>query len=284
MEPLAFDGPKADARGEGFPGRNDRHRVDALAPIDCVVHVRHGLEAESVNVAADAHHGARQRFAADGGNEVAAARALMMESREAVVNYMTPLGLAHLMAAGHHYGPGAWQGSAARADWSPTYYHRADAQGIGFDRTTSGSDAVSQYPSPLAESFDDIKRTPEQYLLWFHHVPWDYRLRSGRSVWDELVRHYTQGVETVRDMRAAWSTLASYVDAERYAEVTAFLGIQEQEATWWRDATLAYFQSVSKRPFPAGYAPPAHSLADYESINVPYAPGNPGWTASPFRH
>ena len=210
--------------------------------------------------------------------------ALMMGSREAVVNYMTPLGLAHLMAAGHHYGPGAWQGSLSPADGDPPYYHRADAHGIGFDRTTSGSDAVSQYAAPLAQSFNDVKRTPEQYLLWFHHVPWDYRLSSGRSVWDELVRHYTQGVETVSDMRATWSALAPYVDAERYAEVSAFLNIQEQEATWWRDATLAYFQSISRRPLPAGYAPPARTLADYESINVPYAPGNPGWTASPFRH
>jgi alpha-glucuronidase len=215
---------------------------------------------------------------------VAPVVALMMGSREAVVNYMTPLGLAHLMAAGHHYGPGAWQGSLTHADWNPTYYHRADAQGIGFDRTTSGSGAVSQYAAPLAEIFDDANHTPEQYLLWFHHVPWDHRLSSGRSVWDELVRHYTQGVETVRDMRATWSTLAPYVDAERYAQVSAFLAIQEQEASWWRDATLAYFQSVSKRPFPKGYAPPARTLADYEAIFVPYAPGNPGWTASPFRH
>ena len=214
---------------------------------------------------------------------VAPVAALMMESREAVVNYMTPLGLAHLMAAGHHYGPGAWQGSLDRADWNPTYYHRADAQGIGFDRSSGGSDAASQYAAPLAALFNDINRTPERYLLWFHHVAWDYRLSSGQSLWDELVRHYIQGVDTVREMRATWSTLAPYVDGERYAEVSAFLAIQEQEATWWRDATLAYFQGVSKRPFPAGYVP-AHTLADYEAISVPYAPGNPGWTAAPFRH
>jgi alpha-glucuronidase len=215
---------------------------------------------------------------------VAPVVALMMGSREAVVNYMTPMGLAHLMANGHHYGPGAWQGSLPRADWNPTYYHRADAQGIGFDRTTSGSDAVSQYPAPLAETFNDINRTPERYLLWFHHVPWDYPLSTGRSVWDELVRRYTQGVETVRGMRAVWSTLRPYADAERYAEVSAFLGIQETEAAWWRDASLAYFQSVSQRPFPSGIVPPARPLADYEAISVPYAPGNPGWTAAPFRH
>lgn len=215
---------------------------------------------------------------------VAPVVALMMESREAVVNYMTPLGLAHLMAAGHHYGPGAWQSSLARADWNPTYYHRADGEGIGFDRTTGGSGAVMQYAPPLAATFNDPQRTPEKYLLWFHHVSWDHRLSSGRSVWEELVRHYTQGVDTVRGMRAAWSRLARYVDGERYAEVSAFLAIQEREANWWRDATLAYFQSVSGRPFPPGYRAPAHALADYEAISVPYAPGNPGWTAAPFRH
>ncbi len=188
--------------------------------------------------------------------------AMMMGSREAVVNYMTPLGLAHLMAAGNHYGPGAWQGSLQRADWNPTYYHRADSQGIGFDRTTRGSGAVSQYPPPLTAEFNDLDRTPEKYLLWFHHVPWDYRLSSGRSVWEELVRHYSAGVETVRGMRAVWSTLAPYVDAERYAEVRAFLAIQEREASWWRDTTLAYFQSVSQRPYPAGFAAPAHPLLD----------------------
>jgi alpha-glucuronidase len=206
---------------------------------------------------------------------------MMMGSREAVVDYMTPLGLAHLMAAGHHYGPGAWQDSLVRADWNPTYYHRADAQGIGFDRTTAGSGAVLQYPPPLAAIFDDIGRTPEKYLLWFHHVPWDHRLQSGRSLWDELVRHYGAGVEYVRAMGATWSTLAPYVDAERHAEVRAFLAIQAREAGWWRDATLAYFQSVSHRPFPPGFPHPARPLADYESMVAPYAPGNPGSPSSP---
>jgi alpha-glucuronidase len=201
--------------------------------------------------------------------------AMMMGSREAVVNYMTPLGLAHLMAADRHYGPGAWQTSLRRADWKPTYYHRADSSGIGFDRTTRGSDAVSQYPPPLSAEFNDLDRTPEKYLLWFHHVSWDYRLSGGRSVWEELVRRYSAGVETVRGMRAEWSTLEPYVDAERFAEVGAFLAIQEREAGWWRDATLAYFQSVSLRPFPAGFAPPAHSLAEYESASGPYFGGQP---------
>ena len=200
---------------------------------------------------------------------VAPVLAMMMGSREAVVNYMTPLGLAHLMAAGNHYGPGPWQGSQDRLDWNPTYFHRADSQGIGFDRTTLGSDAVSQYQPPLAAMFNDVQRTPEKYLLWFHHVSWDYKLSSGRSVWEELVGHYSAGVEAVRGMRTTWSALSPYVDAERYAEVRAFLAIQEREARWWRDASLAYFQNVSRRPFPPGFAPPAHPLEHYESVSVP---------------
>jgi alpha-glucuronidase len=209
--------------------------------------------------------------------------AMMMGSREAVVDYMTPLGLAHLMARGHHYGPGAWQGGGPRADWTPPYYHRADAQGIGFDRSAGGSNAVSQYPPPLAEIFNDPQRTPERYLLWFHHLPWDHRMPSGSSLWDELVMHYTRGWEYVIGMRKTWAELAPFVDSERYAQVSAFLAIQESEARWWRDATLAYFQSVSKRPFPAGIAAPEHTLEEYRAMSFPYAPGNPGWTAAPFR-
>jgi alpha-glucuronidase len=210
--------------------------------------------------------------------------AMMMGSREAAVDYMTPLGLAHLMAAGHHYGPGAWQGSLSRADWNPPYYHRADLQGIGFERGPQGSNAVAQYAPPLAATFADPAKTPEKYLLWFHHVPWDYRMASGTTLWNELVMHYTHGVEVVRTMRATWGRLAPYVDPERHAQIAAFLGIQEAEAAWWRDATLSYFQSISRRPFPPGVAPPEHTLQEYEAISVPYAPGNPGWTAAPFRH
>jgi alpha-glucuronidase len=195
--------------------------------------------------------------------------AMMMGSREAAVDYMTPLGLAHLMAAGHHHGPGPWQDGGARADWNPPYYHRADAAGIGADRGTRGSDAVSQYAQPLAAQFDDPKLTPEKYLLWFHHLSWDHPMASGRNLWEELVMHYTRGVEYVREMRRTWTKLAPYVDAERYAETSAFLAIQEQEARWWRDACIAYFQSLSRRPLPEGYAPPLHSLAEYEAISTP---------------
>jgi alpha-glucuronidase len=215
---------------------------------------------------------------------VAPTVAMMMGSREAAVDYMTPLGLAHLMAAGHHYGPGPWQSHGKRADWMPPYYHRADVDGIGADRSTAGSNAVSQYAPPLAALFNDPKLTPEKYLLWFHHLSWDYPMASGRTLWDELVIHYSRGVDYVGQMRRTWATLAPYVDSERYAETSAFLAIQEKEARWWRDACIAYFQSISGRPLPKGFAAPDHTLAEYEAISTPYAPGNPGWTAAPFRH
>jgi alpha-glucuronidase len=195
--------------------------------------------------------------------------AMMMGSREAAVDYMTPLGLAHLMAAGHHYGPGPWQSNGKRADWMPPYYHRADAHGIGADRSARGSNAVSQYAQPLAAQYNDPNLTPEKYLLWFHHLSWDYPMASGRTLWDELVIHYSRGVEYVREMRRTWATLAPYVDSERYAETAAFLAVQEREARWWRDACIAYFESLSKRPLPKGYAPPEHSLEEYESDAAP---------------
>jgi alpha-glucuronidase len=201
--------------------------------------------------------------------------AMMMGSREAVVNYMTPLGLHHIMGRSYHYGPGPWVSAGARADWTSVYYHRADAQGIGFDRSASGSNAVAQYSREVAAEFGDLQRVPEKYLLWFHHVPWDARLKSGRSLWDELVLHYTQGVESVRSMRKTWSQLAQFVDAGRYEQIASFLAIQEKEAKWWRDACIAYFESFSHRPLPAGVAPPEHTLAEYEAREIPYAPGLP---------
>src|SRR5690606_15254036 len=155
--------------------------------------------------------------------------AMMMGSHQAVVDYMTPLGLHHLMGRGHHYGPGPWVAGGPRADWTSVYYHRADKDGIGFDRTASGSNAVAQYAPPVAGTFGDLRRVPEAFLLWFHHVPWDYRTSSGRPLWDELVHRYTRGVDGVKRMRATWDGLAGHVDAERHAQVAAFLAIQHQE-------------------------------------------------------
>jgi alpha-glucuronidase len=199
---------------------------------------------------------------------------MMMGSREAVVDYMTPLGLGHLMATGHHYGPGPWVSDLARPEWNPVYYHKADAAGIGFDRTAGGTNAVGQYAPEVAATFGDRKRVPEQFLLWFHHLPWDYRTRSGRSLWDELVTRYDRGVDAVKAMQAEWGALKSKVDDRRWEEVRDFLAIQRDEAQWWRDASIAYFQSVSKRALPAGHTAPARDLDWYKAIRTPYAPGN----------
>lgn len=200
---------------------------------------------------------------------------MMLRSREAVVDYMTPLGLHHLMGRGHHYGPAPWDAGSERPDWDPVYYHRADRNGIGFDRSASGSNAAAQYAAPVARVFGDVRRVPERYLLWFHHVSWDRRMASGRPLWDELVWHYDHGVDEVRAMRATWQGLAGRIDAPRYRQVADFLAIQQDEAQWWRDASIAYFQSVSGRALPPGVAAPAHPLAYYQGLKFPYAPGNP---------
>ena len=199
--------------------------------------------------------------------------AMMTTSREAVVNYMEPLGLAHMMGTGHHYGPAPWVHELARPEWNPVYYHKADASGIGFDRTKTGSNAVAQYAPKVAAMFADPKVTPERNLLWFHHVGWDERMASGKTLWEELVAHYALGVAEVADMREQWRTLAPLIDRQRYAKTDSFLSIQQREAQWWRDACLAYFASVSGHALPPGEAAPAHSLAEYEAITFPYEPG-----------
>lgn len=202
---------------------------------------------------------------------------MMMGSREAAVDYMTPLGLLHLMGPGHHYGPAPWDASEAEADWRPVYYHRADHDGIGFDRTSTGSNAAAQYAPLLAAQFSDLHQTPEQFLLYFHHVPWTYRMRSGQTLWYELVAHYTHGVDDVKQMQETWRRMDGYIDDQRYQQVAAFLAIQEKEAQWWRDACVAYFQSISGLPLPPGYAPPQRSLQYYESLSFPYVPGFSSW-------
>ncbi|WP_222950603.1 alpha-glucuronidase family glycosyl hydrolase [Sphingomonas sp. JC676] len=198
---------------------------------------------------------------------------MMIGSREAVVDYMTPLGLGHQMATGHHYGPGPWVSELARPEWNPTYYAKADANGIGFDRTKTGSDALAQYAPQVAAEWGDLKIVPDRLLLWFHHVPWDYRTKSGRTVWDDLVTQYDAGVDYVKRMQAQWDRLKGKIDQRRWEEVRDFLAIQRKEATWWRDASIAYFQSVSKRPLPAGHAAPPRDLDWYKAIRTPYAPG-----------
>lgn len=195
---------------------------------------------------------------------------VMMESREAVVDYMMPLGLHHIFAWGHHYGPEPWcEVPGARADWLPSYYHQADKEGLGFDRSRTGSDAVSQYPDSLARVFDSLEQCPEEYLLWFHHVNWNQKLRSGRSLWDELCYKYQKGVDEVRAFQQIWKDMRPYVDAERYQAVAERLDIQARDAVWWKDACLEYFRTFSKKKYPEGVEPPVFTLKELKKVKLP---------------
>ncbi len=198
---------------------------------------------------------------------------MMMGSREATVNYMTPLGLHHQMARSHHYGPGPWVAGGERADWTSVYYAKAGPDGLGFDRTPTGSNATAQYAPAVGACFADLKCVDEKDLLWFHHLSWDYRLKSGDTLWDGLVKRYGQGVTYVDGMQTTWAGMTPYVDAQRHAEVTDYLKIQRGEAQWWRDASVAWFGSFSKRPLPAGEKAPPKTLEEYKAMKFPYAPG-----------
>jgi alpha-glucuronidase len=193
---------------------------------------------------------------------------VMLESHEALVDYMTPLGLHHIMWGGHHYGPAPWWDKEKRDDWNPTYYHRADERGLGFDRTKTGSNSVSQYHPPVRDQFADLKTCPEKFLVWFHHVSWDHRMRSGRMFWDELALHYQRGVDWVRAARKEWEALAGAIDVERHAAVAKKLAIQERDAIHWRDACLLYFQTFSKRPLPDGVEKPQKTLEEYKAKSL----------------
>lgn len=188
---------------------------------------------------------------------------LMLESREATVNYSMPLGLHHIFAGlnNTHYGPGPWFGpKGIRIDWTAAYYHKADSLGIGFDRTSKGSDAVSQYHEPLKSQFEYVANCPEIYLLWFHHLPWDYKMKSGRILWDELCYTYDKGVNEVRQFQKTWDKVQPYVDAQRFSEVQSKLRRQSRDAQVWKDGCLLYFQQFSKRPIPFDIERPVYDL------------------------
>jgi len=197
---------------------------------------------------------------------------MMMASREIAVDYMTPLGLHHIMYYGHHYGPGPWVDSG-RADWTSVYYHRADSLGVGFDRTPAGSDAVGQYFPPLRELYGRLENCPEELLLWFHHVPWDHPMKSGRLLWDELCFRYDAGVQSAARLREEWEGVKGSIDPERFTEVAGLLAKQERDARLWRDACSLYFQTFSGRPFPADFAPPQHDLEWYKAHTYDDIPG-----------
>lgn len=186
---------------------------------------------------------------------------MMLDSREAAVNYMMPLGLHHIFAPEDHYGPGPWWGpKGVRKDWTPPYYHQADTNGIGFDRTQSGSNAVSQYHEPLNSMFNNLKTCPEIFLLWFHHLPWNYQTKSGKTLWYELCSHYDKGLQQVRQFQKIWDQIQPYIDKERFIEVQSKLRDQSLNAQVWKDACLQYFQQFSRQPIPYEIERPVFNL------------------------
>ena len=195
---------------------------------------------------------------------------LMMSSREACVNYMMPLGIHHIFAGGHHYGPEPWYAPRGlRADWTPPYYHKADSIGLGFDRTTKGSGNVKQYPDELCKLYNDINTCPEEVLVWFHHVPWDFKMKSGRTFWDELCHKYDDGVQEARRFLKIWDTMEPYIDTQRFDDVQRKLRIQVRDSEWWRDACLLYFQTFSHRPIPSDMEHPVHNLDEMMKFRIP---------------
>jgi alpha-glucuronidase len=175
---------------------------------------------------------------------------MMLGSHEACVDYMTPLGLGHIMARDHHYGPEPDDTVPGHLDWSPTYFHKADAQGLGYDRTRRGSGFVDQYFKGVGDVFDSEASCPEEFLCWFHHVPWKRRMLSGRTFWEELCHRYGRGLLYVVGMQAMWDSLRGLVDDARMNHVEERLKRQEENARLWRDICLKYFQEFSGMPIP----------------------------------
>ena len=194
---------------------------------------------------------------------------LMLQSREAVVDYMMPMGLHHLFAWGHHYGPEPWCAiPGARPDWMPSYYHKADKTGIGFDRSSKGSNAVAQYPSSLAKLYDNIDTCPEEYILWFHHVPWTHKMKNGTTLWESLCRHYDKGVQQTKSFQKTWDSIKGHIDNDRFYQVQSLLKTQTRDAIWWKDACLLYFQEFSQLPFPSDMESPIHDLDELKKVNL----------------
>ncbi len=205
---------------------------------------------------------------------IANAKKMMLESRDIMVQYSNPIGLHHIMGTGHHYGPAPWVSNLNRPEWNPVYYHKADSAGIGFNRTSTGSNAIAQYFPEARKAWEDINSCDEKYLLWFHHVSWNFNMKSGRTLWNELCYQYYTGAERVKQMQQSWNGLKQFVDADRFEHVKQLLGIQYNEAVWWRNACLLYFQTFSKMPIPSHYEKPDKTLEYYKSLRFPFAPGN----------
>lgn len=186
---------------------------------------------------------------------------MMMSSREATVDYMMPLGLHHIFKGDHHYGPEPWGNQKNFPEmWKPVYYHKADHSAVGYDRSSTGSNAATQYRHPYDSIFDNIKTCPEQYLLWFHHVPWNYQLKDGNTLWNEMCYKYDHGIKEVHRFLSLWNSVEPYIDAERFAAVRNKLQQQLENAICWKESCLLYFQTFSGMPIPSDIKQPKHTL------------------------
>lgn len=191
---------------------------------------------------------------------------MLSTSRETIVDYMMPIGLHHIFAWGHHYGPEPWcMIKGARPDWLPSYYHRADSIGVGFDRSPSGSSANTQYNAPLDSIYGNIESCPDELLLWFHHVSWNHVMHSGRTMWNELCYRYKRGIDATHQYLDDWLSVRNYVDEKLWTSVNNKLIIQNDDAKWWHDACLLYFQQFSKLEIPRGTT---YNLEDMMSFRI----------------
>ncbi len=191
---------------------------------------------------------------------------ILLRSRDIYVDFTTPLGLHHVMGQGIHFGPEPWLSRSARPDWTSVYYHRADSAGIGFDRTASGSRALELYHPEARKQWSNPETCDLNYLIWFHHTPWNKKLSTGKSFWDEFCSRYYKGVEEVLWMQSEWAKVEPFVDAEMFADVSGRLKAQYREALNWRDACVLYFQTFSKMAVPAPYEQPTRTLEDMKKI------------------
>ena len=192
---------------------------------------------------------------------------MMLKSRETAVDYLSPLGLTMLMD-NSHYRPAPWRRDKPLPIGTKESFHHADAFGLGYNRTSSGSNAVSQYFPEVAQKFEDLKTCPEEYLLWFHHVGWNYQANSGKTLWDELCTKYQEGVNGVADMQRIWNRMGKKIDKDRFDKVRDLLAGQKSEAEIWKNACLLYFQTFSKQDFPTGVEKPEKSLKYYKTLKL----------------
>lgn len=193
---------------------------------------------------------------------------MLMRSREAVVDYEMPLGLHHQFGDSH-YAPGPWENRGTRRDWLPAFYNQADSLGIGFDRTTAtGSKNTAQYSPTFAQLLEDVKSCPDKYLLWFHHVSWDHKCQSGRTLWDELCYRYQNGLNEARQLQRMWNSLEGSIDPDIFKDVQVRLMTQTRDAEWWKDGCLLYFQSLNGKAFPDFLEPPVHTLDECKNARL----------------